>query len=434
MFNFKNRKKLITILVLLGIFVLYIVLALLFKSPKIEEKPNVPHGEHGQSGDKDNNIETYITISEREVNLQINTIELLHIINNPKISLNSFGEYYVYDGYYVFPKRHIKIKKSFDKILSVVFFKEYTGKILKDVNVTSSNSNIISSLGEPNYNENDTIVYKTKDCYIIFDTKQQQVSAYLRNEVDLTDFWALYEVYLKTNDLKRYISEVTKRYPVYTQYNYDSDGLELIYADLGIRLFFKEFETDNGIYLYSNYKNENEEFSIDKVKTLQGVIYKNYNLILKEEIERLSIEKGKSEFSLPEKIYSDNGIYENINVLQSYLEKVKETEEEKEYKKLDKLSKYTVYFDLSSSRYTFNNVSIISKTNSNNFNINTAKVADNLLLTENYVFFSIKNEGIFRLNVNTGVVIELFIGEGNFELKYIKNNELYYDNMKIKAL
>ena len=37
------------------------------------------------------------------------------------------------------------------------------------------------------------------------------------------------------------------------------------------------------------------------------------------------------------------------------------------------------------------------------------------------------------MNINNGKVIELYIGAGNFELKFIKSNYLYYDDTKLKA-
>lgn len=436
MFNLKNKNKnkFIFLGIIGGIFILYILFALISPKPSVEEDPNVPWGEQGQIADPNTSVESYVTVDEKEVDLSVISIELLNIIKNPKMDLKSFGEYYIYDGFYVFPQRQIKIKKSYDSILNIVFFDEYKTDILKNVNVQTSSVNIITNLGNPNYNENDLLVYKTKDYYIIFDTKNYQASAYLRYNRDLNEFWQFYEIYLKTGDLKRFISDITKKYPSYAKYSYDSDGLELIYADLGIRLFFKEFDNESGIYLYSNYHNDKEEFSVDNLKKYNNINYKNYNLVMKEEIERIADEQIKLNFSLPDKIYFDNSIYKNINVMESYLKKVLATQDEKEYKILEKIDKYTVYYNFSNTNYTFSNVSIVSKTDNKNFNINTAKVADNLLLTDKHVFYSIANEGIFRINVNTGSVIEVYIGEGNLELKYIKDNFLYFDDVKIKII
>ncbi len=434
MINRQNKKKIIAIAVIIGIFILYIIFVLIFSKPRVEESPDVPIGDHGQADVTDKSSDSYITINEKENDLSIAAIELLHAIKTPSMSLNSFGEYYIYDGYYVFPKRQIKIKKSYDQILSIVFFDEYKGEIIKGINVNTSNSNIVSKIGTPNYNENNLLVYKTKDCYISFDTERKQVAAYLRNQNNFNEFWQLYDIYLQNNNLKRFIADITKKYPTYTQYFYDVDGLELIYADYGIRLYFKEKDNENGIYIYSNYYSDNEEYSVENLQKKTNVKYKNYNLIMKEEIERVTNEQNKKNFSWPEKVYSDNDIYKYFNVNNSYLEKVEATETEQEYKILKKLSKYTVYYETNRMNYTFGNVSIISKINNNNFNINTAKVADYLLATDEFLFYSITNEGIFRININTGAVVELHIGEGSFELKYIKSNYLYFDDVKIKAL
>ena len=127
MINRQNKKKIIAIAVIIGIFILYIIFVLIFSKPRVEESPDVPIGDHGQADVTDKSSDSYITINEKENDLSIAAIELLHAIKTPSMSLNSFGEYYIYDGDYVFPKRQIKIKKSYDQILSIVFFDEYKG-------------------------------------------------------------------------------------------------------------------------------------------------------------------------------------------------------------------------------------------------------------------------------------------------------------------
>lgn len=438
MINNENKKKIIVILILLLIFILLILFAFVFNK-KIEEPiVEVPIGKHGKTEEKEKDKKIDISINENEIDLKATSIELSYLLKNPKTHLNNFGDSYIYDGYYVFPKRQIKIKKSYDTVLNLVFFNSYKGNIISDVNVNTNALNIVSKLGTPNYNENGVVIYKTKDYYAIFNTNNKEVSIQFRKSPNLEVFWNLYNMYLNTNDLKSYISGLTKNYPYYTEYNYDTDGLELIYADFGIRLYFKQFDSENGIYIYSNYDNNIKEYSLENIKKLPNVYYKNANLIVQEEIKRIAYEKQKKDFVIPEKLYSDNKIYKNINVLKSYAnikqEKDERTGESKEYKELLNLNKYKVYYEFNNRKYTFSNVSIISKIGNNHYNINTAKVADNLLLTENYLFYSIKNEGIFRIDVNTGIVTELYIGEGKFELKYIKNNEIYYDDTKTRAI
>ena len=40
-------------------------------------------------------------------------------------------------------------------------------------------------------------------------------------------FWNLYQIYKDTNNLKTFISDLTNYYPSYTNYIYDTNGLEL---------------------------------------------------------------------------------------------------------------------------------------------------------------------------------------------------------------
>lgn len=439
----ENKKKIIVLVVIFLFFILLLLFAYVFKKDEVQSPVEVPIGKHGHSDELGKEIDTYITIDEGEIELKETSAELKYILKNPKVNLRDFGEFYIYDGYYVFPDRKIKIKKSYDQILSLVFFNDYAGNVIDDIGVNTTSFNITSKLGNPNYNNEGFIIYKTKRYYVIFNTDLKQVSVYFRTSPDLMIFWNLYQIYKDTNNLKTFISDLTNYYPSYTNYIYDTNGLELVYADFGIRLYFKQNDLRNGIYIYSNYENNgNEKYSLDNLIKNYKVYYKNQNLIVKEEIERLIYEEEKRNFSVVNKIYSDNEIYKNINVLESYankkIEKIidEKTKKEiiKEYKELANLSKYKIYYELNNNRrYTFSNVSVISKIGNNHYNINTAKVADYLLLTEDYLFYSIKNEGIFRMNINNGKVIELYIGAGNFELKFIKSNYLYYDDTKVKA-
>lgn len=435
MLSDKNLKKIAVIASIAIIFIIFVLIAI-FKKPEEEVVPDVPIGGHGQAdSEKPDVIETYFEIDEKEIELSVESEELLKIIRNPSLELKNLGDYYIYDGYNVFANRNIKIKKSYNKVLSIVFFNEYNHNIVNGLSVKSGKADILNKLGLPNYNENDLMVYKTKDYYIIFNNKLNETSVYFKAKEDLEVFWSFYKMYLDTKNLKGFISNLTNTYPAYTEYRYDTDGLELFYSDLGIRLYFKEGDNENGIYLYSNYSDNGvEEYSIEKLKNLAGVNYEKSNLLTREETERTIKETKKKELSLPEKVYTDYSIYSNLNILDSYRNRKIDPENNKEYKIYKELSNYRIYFERNSSSYTFTNVSIISKKDSKNYNINTAKVADNLLLTENYVFYSIKNEGVFRVNINTGKTIRLFSGEGKFELKYIKENDLYYDDSKIKAI
>lgn len=432
--NIQNKKKLIAIIVIIVIFILFLLFAFLNKKPKQTEEPDVPMGEHGKT--EEETVKTNIIIDEKETSFSVNSAELQQAIQNKNSNLSIFGDYYIYDGYYVFPNRNIKISKSYDQIINIIFTNKYSSKIVNSISSNSSKENIIQSLGLPNYNENNLLVYKTKEYYLVFDLKQKQVSAYIRDTKDLNAFWLLYDEYLKNNDLKAYISTLTKYYPSYSKYEYDVDGLELTYANLGIRLFFKQGNKSNGIYIYANYGDYfTRGDEIAELKKKENIYIQDYNLILKDEIERNIYEANKKNFKLPEKIYSENRIYKNINTLNSYLNiKTDDKDKTRNYKELSEMDKYSIYFEQKNPSYTFSNVSVISKTGNNNYNINTAKVADNILLTKDYVFFSIKNEAIFRLNVQTGNIIEIYQGEGDLEIKYLKDNYIHFDDKKVKGI
>ena len=111
MINEKNKKKLIILGIIVLIFIIFILYAFVFYKKEEKEPEEIPIGQHGSADKGDKQINTYISINEREVDLKAASVELTYILKNPKAKLSSFSEYYIYDGYYVFPQRKIKIKK-----------------------------------------------------------------------------------------------------------------------------------------------------------------------------------------------------------------------------------------------------------------------------------------------------------------------------------
>ena len=434
----ESIKKIAALGIIGILFIILVVAAFFIKNPTEDIPIDIPIGGHGQSGERPEESPVYIQINENETNLDHESLELKYIIRDSNLTLSALGKYYAYDGYYVFPDRNIKIKKSYNRILNLVFLNDYKSSIVNGIDVKTKKNDIINKLGSPNYNEGNLLIYKTNEYYIIFNEALGEVSVYFRNNDNLEAFWNLYNMYLNDKDLKGYVSALTKEYPAYTRYIYDSDGLELLYSDLGIRLYFKEFNKENGVYLYSNYQSDKDEYSKDNLKKLEDVHIKNLNLIGREEIDRTSYEEKKKNFSLPAKIYSDNKIYNYINTSDSYLNIQKEVVEssdrklEKEYKNIKEFPKYSIYFESNNPRYSFNNVSIISKNSNRHYNLDSAKVADYLLLTEDYVYFSIKYDGISRININTGKIESIIHDMDKYELKYIKNKYLFFDDVRIK--
>lgn len=436
LFSEKHIKKtLIVLAILLLIFIAFII-SFFSKQPEPQTEVRVPIGGHVDNKDDEEQkgIQTDYRINEKTVSIKETSTELIYILKNRNSKLNNFGESYIYDGYYVFPKRRVKIKKSYDNIISIVFMSTYSPNILGDVGVNSNEDKINKTLGVPNHSKKGVLTYKTEKYYAIFDTNKKEVSVYFKDKLDSEVFWMYYDRFEFENNLKNYISDLTTKFPSYYRYEYDNKGLELIYTNYGIRLYFKQNDKLSGVYLYSDFEeNIKDESEMKRIKEYSKVKVLDTNLALSEDVLRRNNESKKEKNILEGKIYSNNKIYKHINVLNGY-NQIKTDEEKKlEYKEFPKLEKYHIYFEQNDSRYTFSEVSII-KLNKLNYNINTAKVADYLLLTPDYVFYSIKGDGIYRVNINTGESVDLYRGMEEFELQYINNNYLHFDDTQIRAM
>lgn len=460
----KNKKFINIVISIILIIILCIIIFSNAKNKKkeiVEEAPKfstIKKGKEQQEVTKKKLSNFEKNVSEDEKTFRTDSKEVEIILKNRNIPTESFGENYIYNGINVYPVKGIEMKKTYNQVQSIRFNKRYKKEIVHGVKTTDELSEMIKKLGEPNYYGDGTLVYKTKDYYFIA-TKDDIVLYFIQNR-KLDEFWELYDTFLKDLDLKKYINNLTDKYPEYTKYEYDSTGITLEYAQYGILINIKDTRKqkqardingekydpkENGLFIYSNYPKDAKRYLEYK-----KVVNKESNLILAVELRHKYEEQIKEEFKLPEVLSERDELYDTINTEDSYLKiEKKENKEKKEEnnnnnksgaseKRIKTPEKYNVYFeilpknvDLKRDKRIYN-VTIINKTNGLKFNISIGNYADYILLSENYLYYSITNAGIYRVNIHTGKKKKLYEGNGKFQLKYIKDGYLYLDRAKIK--
>jgi len=304
------------------------------------------------------------------VNLNIESEELNLVINNlDKSSDDIFGkttEKVLEEN--SFPERHIRTKDSFGRLNYVVFTKLYKKPLFNNLYLTVA--------------------------------MKEAVVMPIIEDANIDEFLKITKNFLKDGDLKKYVPEITTKYPYYTNYEYGENKINLTYPTLGIDIIFLDKKAnrygESGINVYPNspfygrirdFKNENDKEDIIKMR--------EYDLV-KTEGTRILMDVTAKKDSLLKSPNYQVGVYAN------------KTKNE-------------------NSREMYNNILVFSsKYNFGEpYNLNTSGVADSIVVTDKYIYYGIDGEGIYRHNPEDKETILIEKITDEVRLKNIKGNKLY---------
>ena len=337
------------------------------------------------------------------VNLNIESEELNLVINNlDKSSDDIFGkttEKVLEEN--SFPERHIRTKDSFGRLNYVVFTKLYKKSLFNNLYLTDSKSEIERKLNIKIKKGNEAITIRNKGYYVHINIAMKEaVVMPIIEDANIDEFLKITKNFLKDGDLKKYVPEITTKYPYYTNYEYGENKINLTYPTLGIDIIFLDKKAnrygESGINVYPNspfygrirdFKNENDKEDIIKMR--------EYDLV-KTEGTRILMDVAAKKDSLLKSPNYQVGVYAN------------KTKNE-------------------NSREMYNNILVFSsKYNFGEpYNLNTSGVADSIVVTDKYIYYGIDGEGIYRHNPEDkeNLLIEKITDE--VRLKNIKGNKLY---------
>lgn len=400
----KNFKIILSIIIIAIICIIAIFQLLHTSDPKKEDK--VRYTEK-KINDKIKQIDeertAYLGEVFENVNLNIESEELNLVINNlDKSSDDIFGkttEKVLEEN--SFPERHIRTKDSFGRLNYVVFTKLYKKPLFNNLYLTDSKSEIERKLNIKIKEGNEAITIRNKGYYVHINIAMKEaVVMPIIEDANIDEFLKITKNFLKDGDLKKYVPEITTKYPYYTNYEYGENKIHLTYPTLGIDIIFLDKKAnrygESGINVYPNspfygrirdFKNENDKEDIIKMR--------EYDLV-KTEGTRILMDVAAKKDSLLKSPNYQVGVYAN------------KTKNE-------------------NSREMYNNILVFSsKYNFGEpYNLNTSGVADSIVVTDKYVYYGIDGEGIYRHNPEDkeNLLIEKITDE--VRLKNIKGNKLY---------
>ena len=342
--------------------------------------------------------------NEPLTSMTITSQVLANIINNNWIynNINLGTKESAVDNYEIYFDEGYKVRKLGSEIYNIIFTKNYTSELLSGINTTSSVENVENILGKPTYEDDNTgiIGYKCEYFYIFF--TGDEISIYHPdeyNEQDSKKFGELVTELNKTGDMNTFLNKLTNLYPNYASYYTNNNYVNIVYPLQGFEVTMGA-SNNNGITIYNNF---------------QGYI-----------TDSITINDLKQNKQMPANVYTRF----DTNIV---------FDEEKIRKNQDEI--YRTPYDGAYVAQT-DNYTVISNNNIYNFysrnksKIDTSLIINNLsnLLAYNQVEFvyGIKDEGIYLYNAETQEKRTIINGQGDFNIKKVENNRIYYDETNIE--
>lgn len=187
------------------------------------------------------------------------------------------------DGYISYPNEKLKLKLAPNKtVQNIVFFEDYEGNILSDINMKMSLSEILELHPDNSSGSlsDGYLGYRNGDLYYFF--YKDEVSVYGYSYQKNENFEKLLTAYIENKDLDKFVDGLKSKLKVYDEFEYDSEikKLHMTFPTRGIELDIKD-NNPKGITLYSNY------YFTDVTKELvkNGIINLNSKIDLVQKYE-----------------------------------------------------------------------------------------------------------------------------------------------------
>ena len=292
----------------------------------------------------------------------------------------------------------------------------YDKPIVNDIKITDDMQTVISKLGEESrkyINSKDSIMLEDDRIYLLLDMKNHIGYVYFKRDAQISKFMEYVDKYLKDRDLKSFVNSMTETYKEYDKFEYNSRKVHLVYSTLGIEIYATNTDKmNNGINIYENSKyyemlknkylgldiNKNNNYEVIKPEIELGVIFKQEDLVEKQMKYRIEREKV-----IGEAYVTDIENKFNVAVLGDNTDA------------------------RDSDGQVFNRcVVCFDDPKIERYNLNAAGTADSIYVTNNYIYYTLNNSGIFRLEPYSRKLEKIISFKGSGIIESIENGIMKY--------
>lgn len=310
------------------------------------------------------------------------------------------------DDYDIYFDEGIKVKRIGDKVFNVVFTERYSKEIVNNLKVGVSFENVKKSLGQPIIEDSSIIGYKGEKIYIFFE--KDEVSIYRVEDSKNEEFCNIVQQIKNGEDIRKVASNLTDIWSDYDEYSVSGNQINITYSLRGVK-FQYNVSDKQGIILYKNYtgyvENNKTLTEISKDELPSNIyIDKNYDLVVLKEQVRAESRKNYAYYDSQNKTQTTN------EIVTKYSNKFYYTQVNQNGVKIQKF----ICIDKQYPDYELN------------LNINSYMWIDDYRY-----MYSIKNEGIYILDLKTRKTSTVVEGKENFDFKEYNSNELKYDDKTI---
>lgn len=292
----------------------------------------------------------------------------------------------------------------------------YDKPIVNDIKITDDMQTVISKLGEESrkyINSKDSIILEDDRIYLLLDMKNHIGYVYFKRDAQISKFMEYVDKYLKDRDMKSFVNSMTETYKEYDKFEYNSRKVHLVYSTLGIEIYATNTDKiNNGINIYENSKyyemlknkylgldiNKNNNYEVIKPEIELGVIFKQEDLVENQMKYRIEREKV-----IGEAYVTDIENKFNVAVLGDNTDA------------------------RDSDGQVFNRcVVCFDDPKIERYNLNAAGTADSIYVTNNYIYYTLNNSGIFRLEPYSRKVEKIISFKGSGIIENIENGIMKY--------
>lgn len=308
-----------------------------------------------------------------------------------------------FDKYDIYFDEGFKIRKVNNSVYNIVFDDNYNQNIINNVGTKSTKKEIEKNLGKPQFELSELIGYKLKNMYVFF--YKNQVSVYQCKQYNTEKIAQFFEQYNDDKNFEKLINKVKDVWKDYDVYEYGSNYILLQYSNKGIA-FKYGVDNNNGIYLYNNYAGKVsptetlEQVIQDKSNLYKNMYYEDKDLVFEAEKKRLETQYDTT---------SNNNISSKAVANTS--------------------TKFKVAKDKENDVYEIKFIAIDNKYPNSELK---EKINKGIWFNDSTFIYQIKNRGIFAYNAENRTYSTIISGSDDFNIYYIENNTLFYDDTSVK--
>lgn len=229
-----------------------ITIEVICDNEKQEVTDMIVNGNSNYFEEQDSKMQVKNYKEDEEIEVAINSNILNNLIKEEWIGTKTnFGSKdSTFKNYDIYFEEGIEVRKIGKRVFNIVFNKKYNTEIVNNIKVGDSFNNIKNNLGNPIFEQEDIIGYKTKDMYIFFN--QNEISIYRNDKETSEDFVEFLSTGLNMSSIKVTASNLTDIWSDYDDYQIEDNQISLTYSLKGVKLEYNVSD-NKGITLYKNY-------------------------------------------------------------------------------------------------------------------------------------------------------------------------------------